>query len=56
MFMGPGQGTLDNDGNLIEEYARLGAESLVPPSTSSTNMAKRSLFISFVKVKHCLDT
>jgi hypothetical protein len=29
MFIGPGLGTLDNDGNLIEEYARLGAKSLV---------------------------
>ncbi len=29
MFIGPGLGTLDNDGNLIEEYARLSAKSLV---------------------------
>ncbi|MBI4551666.1 MAG: hypothetical protein HY710_05320 [Candidatus Latescibacteria bacterium] len=29
MFLGPGLGTLDEDGNLIEEYARLGAKTLV---------------------------
>jgi hypothetical protein len=29
MFLGPGMGTLDRDGNLIEEYARLSAKSLV---------------------------
>jgi len=29
MFLGPGLGTLDIDGNLIEEYARLAAKSLV---------------------------
>lgn len=29
MFIGPGMGTLDTDGNLIEEYARLSAKSLV---------------------------
>jgi hypothetical protein len=29
MFLGPGLGTLDTDGNLIEEYARLAAKSLV---------------------------
>jgi hypothetical protein len=29
MFLGPGLGTLDEDGNLIEEYAVLGAKTLV---------------------------
>lgn len=29
MFLGPGLGTLDEEGNLIEEYARLGAKTLV---------------------------
>ena len=29
MFLGPGMGTLDADGNLIEEYAVLGAKTLV---------------------------
>lgn len=29
MFLGPGLGTLDEDGNLIEEYAVLGAQTLV---------------------------
>ena len=29
VFLSPGLGTLDEDGQLIEEYARLGAESLV---------------------------
>lgn len=29
VFLGPGLGTLDHDGNLIEEYARLAAKSLV---------------------------
>lgn len=29
MFLGPGMGTLDEEGNLIEEYAVLGAKTLV---------------------------
>jgi hypothetical protein len=29
MFLGPGMGTLDAEGNLIEEYATLGAKTLV---------------------------
>ena len=29
IFLSPGLGTLDEDGQLIEEYARLGAKSLV---------------------------
>ena len=29
MFLGPGLGTLDQEGNLIEEYATLAAKSLV---------------------------
>ena len=29
MFLGPGLGTLDEDGNLIEEYAVLAAKTLV---------------------------
>jgi hypothetical protein len=29
MFLGPGLGTLDEEGNLIEEHAHLAASSLV---------------------------
>ena len=29
MFLTPGMGTLDVEGNLIEEYARIAAKSLV---------------------------